>query len=311
MEYGKSAQPKGQRTSRQTGVSRLIQEEAAHVNALVSRSIAQARAKGSLFNPRALSGRYTPRGLAVVDIETTGTDPVRASVVEIAVIRIDDDGRRSEFSTLVDPGVDIPPAASALHHITNEMVAGKPDLATAASAAARWLFGVQVVSHNADFDAAFLAPALGIDAAAHGWICTYRLAMHLFPEAPDHSNQTLRYWLKLPADQVGDGHCSAGALPAHRALADARVTAGLLMHLADEYAVRLGDEPCSLERLRALSDRPIKPRHLKFGVHAGVPFDELPSRYITYCLANFNLDRDTRGAMETLLASRSGRSRDR
>ena len=63
----------------------------------------------------------------VVDIETTGLDPATDRIVEIAVVVVDFQGQhyRKLFHSLVDPGIPIPPEASAVHHITTAMVAGK------------------------------------------------------------------------------------------------------------------------------------------------------------------------------------------
>ena len=51
--------------------------------------------------------------LAFVDLETTGTRAEDDRITEIGVVRVDAEGdgvRVSEWSTLVDPGVAIPPA---------------------------------------------------------------------------------------------------------------------------------------------------------------------------------------------------------
>ena len=50
--------------------------------------------------------------LAFVDVETTGSSPARERVTEVGVVRVDFDGdavRVEEWSTLINPGVPIPP----------------------------------------------------------------------------------------------------------------------------------------------------------------------------------------------------------
>ena len=44
------------------------------------------------------------------------------------------------------------------------------------------------VAHNADFEQSFLP-----EFAAVPWVCTFRAALRLVPDATSHSNQALRY----------------------------------------------------------------------------------------------------------------------
>jgi DNA polymerase-3 subunit epsilon len=72
------------------------------------------------------------RKLASFDLETTGTDTEKDRIVSISIVFIDVDYSRSEWSTFLNPGVPIPPNATAIHGITDEMVADKPWFAHAA-----------------------------------------------------------------------------------------------------------------------------------------------------------------------------------
>jgi DNA polymerase-3 subunit epsilon len=63
--------------------------------------------------------------LAVVDCEATGTDPKTSRIVQVALIIVLPDGSVLEDAsvcTLVDPGVPIPPEATAVHGITEEQL---------------------------------------------------------------------------------------------------------------------------------------------------------------------------------------------
>ena len=53
------------------------------------------------------------------DTETTGVDPLRDRIITVALVHRDASGTRPE-TWLVDPGVEIPAAASAVHGITTE-----------------------------------------------------------------------------------------------------------------------------------------------------------------------------------------------
>lgn len=51
-----------------------------------------------------------------------------ARIVELALIKVFPDGSRSQFESLVNPAIPIPPEASAIHGITDEKVKDAPTL---------------------------------------------------------------------------------------------------------------------------------------------------------------------------------------
>ena len=139
-----------------------------------------------------------------LDVETTGLDSTQDAVVELAAvgIRIDPvtgqyDALETLFTSLVDPKRDIPPAASAVHHLTARDVQGQPDLAQALAglqAAVRDFQPAVLVAHNAPFDAGFLPGIAGaLTPGDPRWACTYCLAHHLWPRAEGFGLQALRY----------------------------------------------------------------------------------------------------------------------
>ena len=94
--------------------------------------------------------------VALLDVETTGRDASVDRVVEIGIAV----GRRGEvvarYNWLVNPGIPIPKEASDVHHITDDMVAGKPRFEAIASEVAQALRGCVPAAYNALFDRAFL-----------------------------------------------------------------------------------------------------------------------------------------------------------
>ncbi|MBI3547768.1 MAG: 3'-5' exonuclease [Elusimicrobia bacterium] len=66
------------------------------------------------------------RDIVFLDFEATGTDTTRDRIVQIAMIRLSPDGTRRTFDSLVDPDVSIPAEATAIHHITQDMVRSSP-----------------------------------------------------------------------------------------------------------------------------------------------------------------------------------------
>lgn len=94
--------------------------------------------------------------VALLDVETTGRDASVDRVVELGIAV----GRHGEvvarYNWLVNPGVPIPEQASAVHGITDAMVADKPKFAEVAVEIAQALRGCVPAAYNALFDRAFL-----------------------------------------------------------------------------------------------------------------------------------------------------------
>jgi DNA polymerase III epsilon subunit family exonuclease len=158
-------------------------------------------------------GRY-----AVVDIETTGFSPASDRVVEVACVIVQDGRVVHRWSSLVDPERPIPWRATDVHGITDDDVAQAPSFSEVERHLIGLCAGATVVAHNASFDLSFLT---ALQAQPH--LCTLALARRAFPHAPNHKNQTLRRYLEIDRDPLLRG------LEAHRALADALVTAAILL----------------------------------------------------------------------------------
>jgi len=93
------------------------------------------------------------------DTETTGLSAAEGRVVEIAALKFDFNGQIiAQFSELINPGGPIPPSAIAVHHITDEMVAGKPTIEEALPRFIDFLSGENniLIAQNALFDIGFI-----------------------------------------------------------------------------------------------------------------------------------------------------------
>jgi DNA polymerase III epsilon subunit-like protein len=210
------------------------------------------------------AGRY-----AVVDVETTGLSPSADAVVEVAVLRIEGGEIVEQFASLVHPGRPIPAYASGVHGIYDCDVCSAPSLGALRERLLALTERATVVAHNAVFDRGFL-PFLG----GRPWICTMRLAMHVV-DAPSYRNEALRelFGITMPADHG----------QAHRAFADAAVTAAILERLLERYA--MGPFPQSVPGLIATVAKPARLGRFAFGAHRGLPIEQIPSSYLRWILA--------------------------
>ena len=66
------------------------------------------------------------RPLAILDLETTGTNLAKDRIVEIAVLKVMPDGNMHEKESLINPQMPIPAQVSAIHGITDNDVKDAP-----------------------------------------------------------------------------------------------------------------------------------------------------------------------------------------
>ena len=93
---------------------------------------------------------FLTRPLVCVDLEATGVWPGHDRIVQIAAASIFSDGRVSTWSSLVNPGQPMPPAALAIHGITDAMVASAPTFAQLAPTVGVLLSGCDLTGYNVE-----------------------------------------------------------------------------------------------------------------------------------------------------------------
>lgn len=180
-----------------------------------------------------MAGSWADRPILCIDTETTGVDPFTARIVEVATATLDPDGSvTSSWSTIVDPGVQIPDDVAEVHGITtarayNEGVS--PAIALSHLAVELWAhieeYGglAPVVMYNARYD----WPLILSEAERHG-VEVPCFAPILDPYLIDRMCDRYRPGKRQLVLVAGHYDVDLAAADAHGALADA-VAAGRVM----------------------------------------------------------------------------------
>ena len=228
--------------------------------------------------------------LRVVDLETSGGDRT-AEIIEVGIVDVVRDGAGWKalppVTKLFRPRGEISVHAMAVHHITpDDFHEADPHCDEYALRAMFAEPADVMVAHAANFERGFIADT------AHGglpWICTVRSAKAVWPQAPGHSNQVLRYWRQLKLDP-------ALANPAHRAGPDAWVTAHLLIDLLKEATV---------EQMIQWTREPRRLDKIPFGKHRGSRWTEAPADYLRWMAGQSDMDADVVAAARQELERRA------
>jgi DNA polymerase-3 subunit epsilon len=168
----------------------------------------------------------------VLDTETTGLDPRGGdAIVSVGAVRVDRSRVREDdvLDRLVDPARPIPAVATAVHGITDDMVAGRSSLATVLVDLSRFSEDTVLVGHDIAFDLAFLRPA----EAAAGVALPGRVLDILLLSAVLHPAEGENHSLDALARRYG-----VPVIGRHTALGDALVTAEILVHMISQLAAQ-------------------------------------------------------------------------
>jgi polyribonucleotide nucleotidyltransferase len=181
------------------------------------------------FTERAKAGGE----FVVVDVETTGTDPKLADLVEVAAVRVKGGKVTDRWSTLVNPGRPI--VGHQMHGLTDADVKGAASPAEAARQALDFVGDAPFVGHSVGFDIAFLEEALagaegpraGTRIAPGAYLDTLTIAREGYPDLENYKLGTLATFFGVNLE------------PNHRALPDAEATAELLLWFANDLPGRV------------------------------------------------------------------------
>ena len=206
------------------------------------------------------------------DTETTGVSSTRDRIIEIAAYDAEQD---RTFVQFVNPGMPIPPEATAIHTITDEMVKEASSWKEVGAAFAEFCQGdVVLIAHNNDtFDKLFLQEEYkrhNLSMPEWEFIDSLKWARKYRNDLPRHTLQILREIYQIPANQ------------AHRALDDVLVLKEVFSQMIDDL---------SMEQVIALLASPTVVNRMPFGKHQGKPLETIPRDYVAWLKNSGSLDR--------------------
>ena len=176
------------------------------------------------------------RPLAVLDLETTGIDPKIDRIIEVSVLKLLPGGGQDHRTRRVNPGVPIPPEATAIHGITDDDVADCPNFRAIAPGLSRYLHGCDLAGFNIlNFDLRLL-------------VAEYNRAGLVLPVAGRKVIDACRIFHQRERRDLTAAYkfyCGLEHEGAHGAAADVLATAAIL----DAQVVRYGDLPRTVDGL--------------------------------------------------------------
>ncbi len=161
---------------------------------------------------------------AIIDTETTGGNPAKDKVMEIAIIIHDGERVVEEFNTLINPKVPIAPFIKKLTGITDSMVKNSPTFEEVSARILEMTQGRIFVAHNVGFDYGVLRNEfrrMGIR-FDRKQLCTVKFSRRVLPGCQSYSLGKLCREIGI----VLEGR--------HRAYGDASATAHLFTRLLQE-----------------------------------------------------------------------------
>lgn len=238
------------------------------------------------------------RSIIVLDTETTGVDD-DAHIIELSMsfpqtINEDIDSI-TNYTSRYNPGVEVPPEASAVHFISTEDLVNEKtyesDLPTIDMLMSQE-YTKYYAGHNVQFDQRMVnennlkyrseLPEYLMDNSR--WICTMKLAKKLFAENKEYANMTLSYlWYKF-----GLYRSVPRPVNAHAAKDDVFMCYQVLVKLI-EICIQEGHIDPAQDigpQLSTFVNTPIRYTVMPIGKHKGTLMKLVPMDYIIWMIGN-------------------------
>lgn len=138
----------------------------------------------------------------VIDTETNGLKIQGGRILELTAMRFENFEPVAVWTTLLNPGLPIPDAATNINGITDDMVEDAPSLASVAQSFRDFVGSSNIVGHNLEFDLKFLY-SRGIDLIQEKrkFYDTWPLSQKAFGNAVgNYKLSTVANYCDLPTD---------------------------------------------------------------------------------------------------------------
>lgn len=227
-----------------------------------------------------------------LDLETTGLpkDDRPSGIMQIGWCDMRFNIIKPPQGMFVDCGIPVEIEARAIHHISDEMCAGeiKPDEAARILSTGEHEY---TAAHNIEHEKHYIGTGFKpLTEDVRPWICTFKTSLRIWPDAPGHKLQELRYFLKLDDEEDFDPKL---AEPPHRAPGDAYVCTHLLRRVLKEITV---------EQAVRWSSGPALLYMCFMKKHKGTPWKDVPPDYLRWILEKSDVtDRDIRATAKYYL----------
>lgn len=224
-----------------------------------------------------------------LDCEFTGLDPEHDRIIEVAAVRFTLSEVLDTFQTLINPDCVVSEESIAVHHISTEMLKGKPKIEEVLPSLFTFLKQDIIMGHGIKQDVAMLIRAasrakIPCSLQDTRLIDTLRLA-RLYGDSPNNSLGRLAIHFNVPADG------------AHRALNDVNTNIDVFKHLIHKFK--------TLEQIEEVLSHPIKMKYMPLGKHKGRLFSEIPLQYLQWA-ASMDFDQDLLYSLRSELKKRKG-----
>lgn len=221
------------------------------------------------------------------DCEATGLDPKKDRIIEIAVAIFTFDEIIESREDLINPGIEIPEHTIEIHHITDEMVRGKPSIKGVLSDYLSLIGDHIVIGHGIPYDLTLLdSEAKRFNTPSrlskNRFLDTLRMA-RLYGESPTNSLESLRK------------HFNIAAEGAHRAMSDVIVNIEVFKYLSKKFK--------TTEELLLRLEKPIALKAMPLGKHKGRSFRDIPIEYLTWA-SHQKFDQDLLFSLRSELKKR-------
>lgn len=194
-----------------------------------------------------------PADYTVIDLETTGLNPLTESIIEVAGLKVRNGNVVDAFSSLVSPKTPLSEFVQEFTGISEQMLWDAPQAEEVIPHFISFIGEDPVVGHNVVFDVSFLQRWIYECTEAdfsNDFIDTLRFARKVYPELSHHKLSDLIDYLHLTSDTF------------HRALGDCQMTHTLFQRIERDTLKTYGTFESFIERA-------VKHKKQKRKIHIG------------------------------------------